>query len=111
MGFQMCHDPWARCSPKASHPKAGWLPRRERITPVDRLKLHPYRLLHGNHRASLKLECSKGGAEPVCRQRVIAIHQQMADPFPKANNEELDLKIVGCLPLTKELKNPLARTN
>src|SRR3989304_3741588 len=79
----------------------------EPITKGNRLKLHPDSVHDGNHRSCLEYKSREGRAELVNGQRIIAVHQHMPTPLTYTHNEQLDLEIVGRLPLSENLQYPL----
>src|SRR5712691_1248309 len=75
------------------------------VAPSHYFEFDPDCVLHGNDGACLHFKCRQHRAKLVDRQRIVAVHQQMPAPIAHPHYEELDLKIGGCLPLPKHLKD------
>src|SRR4029450_10867147 len=79
----------------------------ESIAPGNRFEFDPDSVLDGNHGSCLEYKSRPGRAYLVNSRRIIAVHHQMATPLAHSHQEQLDLEIVGRLPLSENLQYPL----
>src|SRR5271155_4894041 len=77
------------------------------VAPGHHFKFSPDCVLYGNYGTRLELKRREHRAELVNRQRIVAVHQQIAAPIAYTNHEELDFEIRGGLPLAKHLQDSL----
>src|SRR5215216_5902883 len=77
------------------------------IAPVNRFQFHPDSVHDRNHGSRLEYKSRQHRAELVNRQRIVAIQHHVPTPVTHAYNEQLNLEIVGRLPLSENLQYPL----
>ena len=79
----------------------------ESIAPCNGFKLHSDRVHNGNHRPCFEYKSREGRAELVNGQRIVAVHQHIPAPIAHSHHEQLDLEIVGRLPLSENFQDAL----
>ena len=62
---------------------------------------------HRHHRPRLEAEGRKHRAKLVNLERLVALGQHITTPVAYSHDEHLDLEIVGRLPLSENLQDPL----
>src|SRR5947209_876452 len=77
------------------------------VAPGDSFEFDTDSVFDGNHGSRLEYESRVRRAELVNGQWIVALHEQVSTPFAHAHNEQFNLEIGGCLPLSKNLQYPL----
>src|SRR5712691_6793782 len=79
----------------------------EPITKCNRFKLHSDSIHNGNHWPCFEYKYRQHREELVNCQRIVAVQQHIPTPVTHSYDEQLDLEIVGRLPLSENLQYPL----
>jgi hypothetical protein len=79
------------------------------IAPGDDFEFTSDRVLDRDYGVHLEDKRREHGANLVDRYRIIALHQHMTSPLTHAHDEELDLEIGWCFPLSEHFQDSLLR--
>src|SRR5436853_74554 len=82
----------------------------ERVTEGNRFKLDPDGVHNWNHWPRFEYKSGQHRAELVNRQRIVAVQHHIPTPVTHSYNEQLDLEIGGCLPLSERLPEVLRKS-
>src|SRR5260221_14336568 len=77
------------------------------VAPGNGFKFHPDSVHNGNYWPCFEYKSRECRAELVNGQRIIAVRQHIPSPIAYPHHEQLDLEIVGRLPLSENLQYPL----
>src|SRR4051794_39668191 len=78
-----------------------------RVAERHRGLLRPHGVQHRHDWPRLKNEGRQHGAKIMDREWIITIHQHVAAPVANADDEHLDLEILGRFPLQENLEDSL----